>query len=108
MISILAAACAGAAAGAGAMWSAHLRWAEAHHYRRVRLEATRVRELHATADHERRLRQRVERRLDRAHEGMLDLLTRLGETRARGQRQRQPRPQPARRNAVPDYGPHAR
>lgn len=54
----------GVTLGAAGMYAAHLRWAEAHHYRRVRLEATRVRDLAVMADHDHRTARRYRRALE--------------------------------------------
>lgn len=56
---------ASSAITAGVAYVLWQRWADEHHYRRVRLEATRVRALYDTADHEHRLRLHEQKRADR-------------------------------------------
>jgi hypothetical protein len=64
---------AGLVAGAGAVYAAHLRWADEHHYRRVRLEAARVRDLYRTSDHYLRTAKRAVDAL-RAQRGIYHLM----------------------------------
>jgi hypothetical protein len=82
---LVAAWAAGAFCGGSAVfWIAArhwARWADEHNYRRVRLEATRVQELHADRDHEHRLRVRREREAARLRAVADDLLDRLAQYR---------------------------
>lgn len=63
LLTFVLGALVGAVLGALAVYRAHLRWADEHHYRRVRLEVTRVHELATRADHDHRTAQRWARAL---------------------------------------------
>jgi hypothetical protein len=110
----LAALAAGTILGALAMYARHLTWAEAHDWRRIRLAHARLKVLYQTADHERRLRIRVENSSAELRAAVGDLLDRLAARdhenallrRAAAAADRGHRPQHARRrrNAMPIYG----
>jgi len=89
----------GAAVTSAGWWVAWRRWAESHHYDRVRLGAVRVREVVAEADHEHRLRLRIEHQRDMAQAAVWDLLERAA-ARAHTHTPRRL----ARRSPVPVYG----
>lgn len=60
----------------------HQRWADEHHYRRVRLQATRVRDLYDDWDHERRQARRERKRAEKA-EAVAHAYARLATVRRR-------------------------
>jgi hypothetical protein len=96
-------------AAAGAIAAVlHHRWADEHHYRTVRLQATRVRQLHDSADHEYRLSRRRGRALEalgRIHDEVVgDLLDKVAARDRTIARLRRHQPRHLRRNPMPDYG----
>lgn len=96
----------GLAAGAGITYAAHLRWAEAHHYRQHRNTAFRFDVTARDADHGRRLSTRLQSALDALEQIHRDVVGHLLDEVADRERTiaQLTRPRHARHSPIPPYG----